>query len=193
MTHHETVTRQEAAKEVELVCRRLALLHIAYARTLVDKLGHTLGKAAIVEAIRRYGEAIGEEVRQKVIAQGLDLVPENYGAGDARQLPRFGMHDSLEWVSHDDGRKELHAVGCVMGKVWNEMDENELGRLYCLVDPAQFLAFGGTHTLAHRMTMPDGDPSCRFCIREASAQELAAFKSGDPRWVTSDVCSPEDG
>ena len=186
MTASEFIAKPDAAHEVALASRRIALLHIAYARTLVDELGDEQGRSLVIEAIRRYGERIGQEVRKSVEEQGLDPLPENYGAGDARQLPLFGMHDSIERISSEDGCRTLRAFGCVMGKAWNELGESELGRLYCLVDPAKYLAYDRKHTLAHRMTIPDGDPYCDFCVREASEAELIAFEAGDPKWITAD-------
>ena len=177
----------EAAHEVALTARRMALLHIAYARTLVDQLGPDRGKELIVKAIRAYGSWIGEEVRDAVRAQGIDPTPENYGTGEARQLPSFGMHAGVEHIESKAGTR-LRAYGCVMGKTWNELGESELGRLYCLVDPAKYIAYDGVHALAHLKTIPDGDEFCEFCIREATDEELRAFRSDDPAWVSADQC-----
>jgi len=180
----------EAAHEVALTARRIALLHIAYARTLVDQLGPDRGKELIVKAIRAYGVRIGEEVRDAVGAQGIDPTPENYGAGEARQLPLFGMHAGIEHVETEAGTR-LRAYGCVMGRTWNELEESELGRLYCLVDPAKYIAYDGVHALAHLKTIPDGDEFCEFCLREATEEELRAFRNGDTSWVSADRCEGE--
>ncbi|MBU1050171.1 L-2-amino-thiazoline-4-carboxylic acid hydrolase, partial [Candidatus Bipolaricaulota bacterium] len=182
MTTEKLISIEEAAHEVALVSRRMALLHIAFARTLVGKLGDERGKELIIEAIRAYGNQIGNEVRAKVEQQGLEPTPENYGAGDARQLPSFGMHKGVEW-SKGDAADRLRAYGCVMGQVWNELGESELGRLYCLVDPAKFMAFDGKHTLAHLKTIPDGDDYCEFCVRPVTDEEISAFRKSDPAWT----------
>ncbi len=180
----------EAAHEVALTARRMALLHIAYARTLVNEFGPERGTELIVKAIRAYGMRIGEEVRDAVQAQGLEPTPENYGKGSARQLPSFGMHAGVEHVETEAGPR-LRAYGCMMGKTWNEIGESELGRLYCLVDPAKFIAYDGVHTFPHLKTIPDGDEFCEFCIREATDAELRAFQTDDPAWVKADRSEPE--
>ena len=108
------ITVEAAAHEVALTARRVALLHIAYARSLVDEFGPVRGKELIIKAIRAYGARIGEEVRDAVQAQELESTPENYGKGSARQLPSFGMHAGVEHVETDAGPR-IRAYGCVMG------------------------------------------------------------------------------
>jgi len=131
----QQVPIDEAGHEVALASRRVALLHIAYARMLVDEFGPERGREMIVEAIRAYGQRIGDEVRAAVEAQGLDPTPENYGAGSSRQLPAFGMCASVKHADVD-GERRLRVHGCVMGEAWREIGEADLGRLYCLVDAA---------------------------------------------------------
>ncbi len=46
------ISVQEAARQVELVCRRLGLLHLAYARVLVDELGHDAGERLVELGLR---------------------------------------------------------------------------------------------------------------------------------------------
>ena len=187
----EKLAREEAAHEVALVSRRVALLHIAFARTLVDELGDDRGRELIIKAIRAYGDRIGNEVRDAVLDQGLEPTIENYGAGKARQLPVLGMHEGVETVQTPEGPR-LRAYGCVMGQLWNEIGESELGRLYCLVDPAKFMAYDGVHTFPHLKTIPDGDAYCEFCYREATERERTAFLNDDPSWITADEgCPPE--
>lgn len=179
---------EEAAHEVALTSRRIALLHLAFAKTLVTEFGEEHGTELIVKAIKAYGTRVGEEARAAVLAQGLELTPENFGAGDARGLPKFGMHTGRENVEVD-GEPRFRAFGCVMGRVWNELGEGKLGRLYCLVDPAKFMAYNPDYKLAHAKALPDGDECCEFCIRRTSDQEKRDFASDDADWTTIDQCS----
>jgi len=178
---------EEASHEVVLTSRRIALLHLAYAKTLVAEFGEQKGMELIVKAIKAYGTTVGNEAREAVLAQGLELTPENYSAGPARGLPKIGMHSGIETVEVN-GEQRFRAHGCVMGELWNELGEGKLGRLYCLVDPAKFMAYNPAFTLAHSKTVPDGDPYCEFCIRETTALEQEAFLTSDTEWIEADRC-----
>ncbi len=181
------VPLEEAEHEVALTSRRIALLHLAFAKTLIAELGEKRGTELIVKAIKAYGTRVGEEAKEAVLAQGLEVTPENFSAGAARGLPKFGMHARTEDVDID-GERRFRAFGCVMGNVWNELGEGKLGRLYCLVDPVKFMAFNPEYKLAHAAALPDGDPYCEFCIRKTSDQEKRDFESEDADWTYIDQC-----
>ncbi len=83
------MTLEEAKEQVSKVCRRLALLHLSFVKTLVGELGEEKGKRLILEAIKDYGTRIGAEVKATVTAQGLDNNPANY----KEDLPLYGMLD----------------------------------------------------------------------------------------------------
>ncbi|MFC2099965.1 L-2-amino-thiazoline-4-carboxylic acid hydrolase [Candidatus Bipolaricaulota bacterium] len=178
---------EEAEHEVMLTSRRIALLHLAFAKTLVAEFGEERGMELIVKAIKAYGTRVGEEAREAVLAQGLELTPENFSGGAARGLPKFGMHTGRENIEVN-GEHRFRAFGCVMGKVWNELGEGKLGRLYCLVDPAKFMAYNPHYKLAHAKSLPDGDACCEFCIRKTSDQEKRDFASDDADWTYIDQC-----
>jgi len=186
-----TIPLTDAAHEVELASRRLALLHLAFAKTLVQEFGQSKGRQLVAKAIKAYGCMIGEETRAEVLKQGLSLDPEHFGVGSSRSLPRFGMHERVEEVEVE-GKKRLRAYGCVMAKVWNEYGENELGRLYCYVDPAKYMAYNPDYVLAHVKALPDGDDYCEFCVRQTTAREREDFASENAKWTYTDHCSSED-
>jgi len=191
MPSKQRMTIEQAAHEVNLASRRIALLHLAFSRAAVARLGDEAGRKLIINAIKRYGMLVGEEVRAGVLRQGLDLVPENYGAGDARSLPNIGMHAGTETVE-EQGRTRRRAYGCAMAAVWREYGDEQLGRLYCLVDSAKFMAFNPEFTMSHTKAVPDGDPFCEFCIRRTTAQERSDFASDDADWTYIDNCSNEE-
>ena len=56
----ETVALEEARGQVSKVCRRLGLLHLSFAKTLVEELGEKKGKQLVLKAIKDYGTRIGE-------------------------------------------------------------------------------------------------------------------------------------
>ena len=112
----EVVSIEEAMKQVEIVARRIALLHIAYANVLVEEFGQEKGRKIILKAIKNYGISIGEKIKK--------------GEPD---LPKYGVHERIEWVDLDE-EKRVRVYGCVLAKEWEEQGKNKLGRLYCYVD-----------------------------------------------------------
>jgi len=176
-TREETVALEEAKEQVRKVCVRLGLLHLSYAKILVDELGEKKGKELVLKAIKDYGIRVGERVKANVTAQGLENIPANY-RGD---VPLYGMHDAKE-VLEVDGEKRKRAYGCVMGKVWNELGESKLGRLYCYVDPAKYMAFNPNFKLIHIKALPDGDEYCEFIVRPTTEQERKDFADKDKDW-----------
>jgi len=187
----DVISRVEAAHEIELVSRRIALLHLAFARTLVNDLGNEEGRRLIVKAVKAYGVMIGTEVKAAVLDEGLPLTPENYGVGKSRSLPEFGMHTGSEEIKVG-GEKRFRAYGCAMAKVWKEYGEEALGRLYCYVDPAKYMAYNPDYKLAHTRALPDGDKFCEFCLERTTAKEREDFASDDASWAYIDQCRCKD-
>ena len=175
----ETVSLSVAAKQVEVTSQRLALLHLAYARTIINELGEEKGKKLVLKAIKDYGERVGEQARRKVAALGLPTTPENYGK--ASDLPEYGMHRGKEKVVVD-GEERTRAYGCVMGELWMEEGEAELGRLYCYVDAAKYMAYNPDFKLYHTKALPDGDGFCELCVRPTTDQEKRDFANPDGEW-----------
>jgi len=175
--NEKTVPQEEAKEQVRKVSARLGLLHIAFARTLVNELGEEKGKELILKAIKYYGTKIGEEAGAAAAAKGLDNNPANFQS----DVPLYGMHDGGESVKVD-GETRRRSYGCVMGKVWNELGEGELGRLYCFVDPAKYMAFNPNFRLAHLKALPDGDDYCEFVVRPTTEQERKDFTEKDKDW-----------
>lgn len=182
----ETISLDEAKKAVEITCQRVAFLHIAFARAIVGELGKEEGKKLILKAIKDYGKMIGEKVKADVENMGLEAVPSNYGTGKSRDLPAFGMHTGRETVTIN-GEKRTRAFGCVMGKVWNQMGEGELGRLYCYVDPAKYMAFNPNFKLMHIKVLPGGDDCCEMAVRPTTEQERKDFAADDADWSYIDI------
>ncbi|MDH5200179.1 MAG: hypothetical protein OEW93_04760, partial [Candidatus Bathyarchaeota archaeon] len=60
----EMIPLSEAENEVKVVTQRLALLHLAYAKTLVDEFGWERGKQLVLNAIKEYGRRVAERTRQ---------------------------------------------------------------------------------------------------------------------------------
>jgi hypothetical protein len=180
LTQEAMISIEDASKQVELVCRRLGLLHLAYAQALVEELGPEAGERLAAKAIKRYARWIGSAKRDKAGKAGMELSPESFAA--LSDLPTFGMHSRYEEVEVE-GEARSRAYGCAMGNVWREMGEERLGRIYCHVDPANSMAFSPDFKLVHTMAMPDGDPHCEFAFRPTSARDRELFDSEDTDWA----------
>jgi len=181
----ETISLEEATKAVEATARRIALLHLSYARTLVAELGETEGTRLIAKAIRDYGIRIGERTKRDVQEKGLEPLPENFNAAETYAIPRFGMSEWTEKVQVDnEARTRVH--GCVLAKVWHEYGDEKLGRLYCHVDPAKYMAYNAYYKQIHTRAVPDGDDYCEMAIRPTSENERRIFSSKSEDWFSID-------
>ena len=175
----EMIPLQEAKEQVALACRRLGLLHLAFAEVLAECLGPEEGQKVSARAIKEYGRLIGEKKRERALEEGLDLSPGSFRV--MSDLPSLGMHDHIEEVEVD-GEKRIRAHGCVMGTVWNDLGKAELGGCYCLVDPASSMAFNPDYKLVHIKALPDGDPYCELVMRPSTEQDKTEFALDDTDW-----------
>ena len=173
----ETVTLEEAKEQVRRICLRLGLLHLSFARTLIDELGEKKGKELVLKAIKDYGTRVGQEVKARVAARGLDNSPANY----VEDLPLYGMNDGTESMEVG-GEKRSRVHGCVMADMWHKLGENELGRLYCYVDLVKYMAFNPDYKQVHLKAVPDGDEYCEFVVRPTTEQERKDFADENKDW-----------
>ncbi|MEM3697758.1 MAG: 2Fe-2S iron-sulfur cluster-binding protein [Candidatus Bathyarchaeia archaeon] len=181
----ETIPLSEAKKEIEITSRRIALLHLSYAKTIIEKLGEEKGLEIIAKAIKDYGIRIGERTREEVKAKGLSLTPENFDAGESLRVPKFGMHSKIEIVNVD-GESRIRAYDCVLAKLWKEYGEEKLGRLYCYVDVAKYIAYNPNYKLVHTKAIPSGDDYCEFTIKKTTKKEREDFLTGNKIWFYMD-------
>ncbi len=154
----EMVPLTEAENEVKVVTKRLALLHLAYARTLVDEFGWERGKQLVLDSIRRYGVYVADQM-----------------AKGEQSLPKYGFWERRE------GKPNL----CELGKVMIEMGETELGSLYCLIDPAKTMAGDPSRKMIHTRCMILGHDECRFETVPTTPEDKRDFEDGRD-WAHAD-------
>ena len=147
----EMVPLVEAENEVKVVTQRLALLHLAFSKTIIDILGWDQGKQLVLDSIKQYGEYVAE--RAKKGHQG---------------LPKYGFWE----------RRKGKAPLCELGKIMLEMGEPELGAMYCLIDPAKTMAADLSSKLIHTRCMILGHDECQFDTIPTSEKDKADFKKG---------------
>ena len=182
----EVVPLDEATSAVRSVARRTALLHISYARGIIDELGEERGTKLISKIIKSYGIRIGEKAKEEVIAKGIEPTPENFNKNDSYSFATFpALHDQMETVK-EEGVTKFRSYGCTFSKVWKEYGEEKLGRLYCYMDPAKYMAYDQNYKLAHKRTVPDGDDYCELEINPTTEEERRDFASEDSDWFYID-------
>ncbi len=158
MSEQQTVSLSEAERQVKIVVQRLALMHLAYARTLVDRLGWPQARQIILDSIKRYGQMVAART-----AQG------------HQGLPDYGFWEERE------GRPRL----CELGKVMLELGEAELGSMYCLVDPAKTMAADPGRKMIHTRCMILGHDECEFDTVATTEAEAGDF-ARDRDWAYLD-------
>jgi len=159
------VPLDEARRAVEDISRRVGLLHMCYARTLVDELGEEKGRELTERAIWAYGTKVGERTRQSVKAMGLEPIVGNFGKGSDLSPIGFDHREAMV-----DSEPRARSFGCVLAEVWREYGEEELGALYCLVDPAKMQAYDPHWTMVHTKKIPEGDEYCEIAVRPVAEE-----------------------
>ncbi|UCF82251.1 MAG: L-2-amino-thiazoline-4-carboxylic acid hydrolase [Desulfobacteraceae bacterium] len=183
---NEVVPLSEATKIIRSIARRAALLHICYARGIIDELGEKKGMKLISRIIKNYGKRIGEKVKEEIVMKGLEVIPENFNKNDSYAFADFpALHDRIETVEVEGVRK-FRSYGCTFAEVWKDYGEEKLGRLYCYMDPAKYMAYNPRYKLAHTKTVPDGNDFCELEIKPTTEKEREDFFAEDKDWFYID-------
>ena len=149
------VSLAEAENEVKVTTQRLALLHLSYAKTLVDEFGWDKGKLLVLKAMKEYGTRVAERTKRGY-----------------QSLPKYGFWERRE------GKPPL----CELGKVVLEYDEKDIGSLYCLIDPAKTMADNPDSKLIHTKCLTVGDDHCEFATVPTTSEDRRAFSSELDDW-----------
>jgi hypothetical protein len=134
----------------------LALLHYHMANEMIEQLGEERGTAAVLAAIRKFGQARVENMQAEARERGLD--PDAYETYKiVREMPATG------WVT--DPQNPAVITHCPMAEIWDEYGDagHKLGYLYCSIDHVLLDAFG--MKLDRPMCKGRGDAICDFCIK----------------------------
>jgi len=182
----DIVTINDVEKALQSTSRRIALIHMAYAKVIIEELGDEKGMRLISKAIKNYGVRIGEKTKEEVIMKGLQAIPENFSKGESYAIPTMpGMYGRRETVE-EKGFKKNRTYGCVLAQVWKEYGEEKLGRLYCYMDVAKYIAYNPNYKYAHIKAIPDGDEYCELEVKSTTEQEREDFFAEDKDWFYID-------
>ena len=177
------VPLEEAMEQVRITGRRIALMHLAFSRILVEELGKEKGKKAIIRAMMEYGRMVGEANK----------------AGQ-QDLPFYGFHDQYTYGDKEflDTREKANIAGkdfdfaryrvhgCVLAETFLEHDEKELGCLYCYVDSAKSMAADPSKKLMHTACEVVGNGFCAFDLVPTTEKERKAFQDKNVDWKEVD-------
>ena len=180
---NKMVSVEEAASQVKVVAIRLALMHLAYARTLAEELDGDQAKDIIIKAMMTYGQMIGE--RNKKGEQDLPY----YGMHEKYSYKEQEFLDTRDMPSDQSGEMDFDSFkvyGCVLSQIFREYDEAELGSLYCFVDAAKTMAAESTHKLIHTACEVCGDDHCAFKSVPTTVAELRMFEERNSDWKNVD-------
>jgi len=181
----EVVPLREAIEQVRIAMSRLALMHLAFSRTIVEELGEEKGKELILKAILDYGRRVGERSKQ-----------------GHQDLPFYGVHEGVyEGQTYLDTRtlpksrdlSRYRVYNCILDEIFREYGERELGCLYCYVDPAKSMAADPNHKLIHRACAACGDEYCAFDLVETTEKEREDFFGKSKEWKSLDTILAEGG
>lgn len=149
------VPLSEAENEVKVVTQRLALLHLAYAKTLVKEFGWKRGKLLVLKAIKEYGMRVADRTKRGF-----------------QSLPKYGFWE----------RREGKPLLCELGKLVLEYGEKDIGSLYCLVDPAKTMAANPEEKLIHTKSLTVGDEYCEFATVPTTEKDREDFFAKNKDW-----------
>ena len=160
----QMVPLHEAKNEVKVVTQRLALLHLAYAKTLVEEFGWKQGKLLILKAIKEYGKRVADRTKR-----------------GCQSLPNYGF-----WERRVGEPQLKYIYGCELGKIVLEYGEKDLGSLYCLIDSAKTMASNPREKIIHTKCLTIGDDYCEFATVPTTETDREAFLAKDKDWSQVD-------
>lgn len=123
----EVYTREEAAEQVRKLGRMFSLMFYHFANLLADEYGEDQARSLVKEVVKRFGLDRARQVREKVVAMGLEPTLKNYRR--AADLPGIGWGGPT---------RESH---CPFTEVWLEKDAVNLCKLYCDVDIWKYVVY----------------------------------------------------
>lgn len=140
---------------VQRMSKFTALLYYYLTKAMVEEYGEG-ARDVIKKAIRAFGLERGRKIAGRVTEAGLDLTIEN--------LDKFyDMPLAEGWspnARYEEGRKLSRTEACSFAEIWKEKKWDEIGRLYCDVDPAIREGYNPDISFTSKENLLEGDPFC---------------------------------
>ena len=179
---YEDVPFQEAFQQVRIAMSRLALLHLAFSRTLVNQIGEEHAEELILKSIMEYGRLI-----------------EEYATKKKQESPFYGIHgkymyngeeykDTRDFLSRikDVDFSLLEIYDCSLAEVFMFFKEKKLGKLYCYIDAAKSMANDPYSVAIHTKCVLCGDDYCQIDVKQTTDDERISFKESKEDWKNID-------
>lgn len=178
----EIVPFEEAFKQVQVTMTRLALMHLAYSKVLVNNLGEKKGKELIIKSIMEYGRKI-----------------EEYSKNTDHDYPYYGIHGKYVYkgkeyvdtrdifILEDIDFSSLEIYDCSLAKVFKVLKEEDLGKLYCYIDAARSMANDPKTKTIHTKCVLCGNDYCQIKSEQTTEKERNDFKNNDKDWKDVDA------
>lgn len=135
------------------MAKLMAELYYFMAEEMIDRLGKEKGIEAIRTAVTKFGEARAENMKEEARERGLEINAETYTR--VRDMP------SISWEKDPDNPADV--TYCPMHDMWEQLDAEELGALYCEIDDVLYKSFRVDYE--RPLCKTHGDRCCRFVIK----------------------------
>lgn len=160
MSAEKTYTQAEVREIVDKMARTLAMLYYFMGDEVTAEFGSD-GEEAVRRAIHKYGEARGQKIREKVLAEGLPLTVENLSKFYDLPLP-------LAWVSEkikvETNCLEKKVTYCPFAEEWKKLGGEKLGLIYCEQDLYMRKGYNTDFDLQQFTNVLSGDADCHTVV-----------------------------
>ena len=166
MESDKTYSREEVGKIVDQMAKTLARLYFFLAREIVDEYGED-AKKVIERGVYKYGESRGKDIREQVLAANKPLTVANLN--EYYDLP---LH--LAWIStdkKDENYTEKRVTYCPFASQWQELNGEDLGKIYCLQDLSLRKGFNPSFEFCQYTNILDGQEDCHSILRGSTQSD----------------------
>ena len=140
------------------MARLVALQFHHFAVEAENTLGADAGRALVTHAIYNMGRERGRRIRERVDAAGLEPTLEN-------MFKFYDLPIGEAWQSQGSrvGDRFIKTYTyCPLAEVWQELNDEERGILYCDVDIAIVEGYNPAITIRPVKNMLRGDEQCEY-------------------------------
>ena len=148
-------TDNEVSAAVKRMAEFTALLYYHLTKAVIEDFGDD-ARESIRRGVVNFGHERGRNIAKMVKEAGEELTIEN--------LDRFyDMPIKAGWspgAEYEGGRKFNTTKECTFAKLWIEKDWQDVGLIYCDVDPAIREGYSDNVVYRHTKVILDGDDCC---------------------------------
>jgi len=150
----------ETQNAVKRMAEFTALLYYHLTKAFVDEYGQE-AKKVIKKAIREFGLERGRNIARKVVEANQEPTIANLDK-------YYDMPISQGWApaaDYEGQEKHSKTLSCTFANVWLEKSWEEIGQIYCQVDPAIREGYNSDIDYIPEKNILKGDPFCSSTTR----------------------------